>query len=161
MGGLGKRVVLVERQELLDDAQEYVSRIGMTRHERWKTRLLMHLGRIARIRTLHAILSGTMQMAIRYGWITVNPLGPVGEAACSSRNLSRRARRKPRGWSPPLSTRTTGGGALVWLVMVTGMRRSELAALLWRHIDLLRLCRGRRGRCSQGHQDTPDAPTHP
>jgi integrase len=29
-----------------------------------------------------------------------------------------------------------GWGVLVWLVMVTGMRRSELAALRWRHVDL-------------------------
>ena len=29
-------------------------------------------------------------------------------------------------------------GVLVWLVMVTGMRRSELAALRWRHVDLER-----------------------
>jgi len=96
----------------------------------------MHLGRIARIRTLHAILSGTMQMAIRYGLITVNPLDQV---------VKPRARRpQPQPPSTEEAARLVaaafdqddGWGTLVWLVMVTGMRRSELAALLWRHIDL-------------------------
>lgn len=77
-------------------------------------------------------------MAVRYGWITVNPLDQV---------VKPRARRPQP--SPPSSTEAARlvtaafdqddeWGMLVWLVMVTGMRRSELAALRWRHLDLER-----------------------
>ena len=90
----------------------------------------------ATIRTLHAILSGTLSMAVRYGWITVNPMDQV---------VKPRARRPQP--DPPSSAEAARlvaaafdqddeWGVLVWLVMVTGMRRSELAALRWRHVDL-------------------------
>jgi integrase len=92
----------------------------------------------ATIRTLHAILSGTLNMAVRYGWITVNPMDQV---------VKPRARRPQP--DPPTSAEAARlvaaafdqddeWGVLVWLVMVTGMRRSELAALRWRHVDLQR-----------------------
>jgi integrase len=90
----------------------------------------------ATIRTLHAILSGTLSMAVRYGWITVNPMDQV---------VKPRARRPQP--EPPTSEEAARlvaaafdqddeWGVLVWLVMVTGMRRSELAALRWRNVDL-------------------------
>jgi integrase len=92
----------------------------------------------ATIRTLHAILSGTLSMAVRYGWITVNPMDQV---------VKPRAHRPQP--CPPTSAEAARlvaaafdqddeWGALVWLVMVTGMRRSELAALRWRNVDLER-----------------------
>lgn len=77
-------------------------------------------------------------MAVRYGWITVNPMDQV---------VKPRARRpQPH---PPTSEEAARlvaaafdqddeWGVLVWLVMVTGMRRSELAALRWRYVDLER-----------------------
>lgn len=90
----------------------------------------------ATIRTLHAILSGTLQMSLRYGWITVNPLDQVVKPRV----------RRPQPQPPTVeeAARLVAAafdqddewGTLVWLVMVTGMRRSELAALRWRHIDL-------------------------
>lgn len=90
----------------------------------------------AKIRTLHAILSGIFRMALRYGWITVNPMEQVVKP--------RIGRPQPQ---PPTSEEAARivlaafdqddeWGALVWLTMVTGMRRSELAALRWRHVDL-------------------------
>ena len=92
----------------------------------------------ATIRTLHAILSGVLSMAVRYGWITVNPMDQV---------VKPRAQRPQP--NPPTSEEAARlvaaafdqddeWGALVWLVMVTGMRRSELAALRWRNVDLER-----------------------
>ena len=90
----------------------------------------------ATVRTLHAILSGVLRMALRYGWITVNPMDQVVKP--------RIGRPQPR---PPTSEEAARlvlaafdqddeWGTLVWLTMVTGMRRSELAALRWRHVDL-------------------------
>jgi integrase len=90
----------------------------------------------ATVRTLHAILSGVLRMALRYGWIAVNPMEQVVKP--------RIGRPQPR---PPTSEEAARlvlaafdqddeWGTLVWLTMVTGMRRSELAALRWRHIDL-------------------------
>ena len=92
----------------------------------------------ATIRTLHAILSGTLNMVVRYGWITVNPMDQV---------VKPRARRpQPDPSSSAAAARLVAAafdqddewGVLVWLVMVTGMRRSALAALRWRHVDLQR-----------------------
>jgi len=92
----------------------------------------------ATIRTLHAVLSGTLGMAVRYGWITVNPMDQVVKP--------RAQRPQPDPPTPAEAARLIAAafdqddewGALVWLVMVTGMRRSELAALRWRNIDLER-----------------------
>jgi integrase len=92
----------------------------------------------ATIRTIHAILSGTFGMAMRYQWITVNPIDQV---------VKPRAKRpQPQPPTAEEAARLVAAafdkgkddewGTLVWLVMVTGMRRSELAALRWRHIDL-------------------------
>ena len=90
----------------------------------------------ATVRTLHAILSGVLRMALRYSWISVNPMEQVVKP--------RIGRPQPQ---PPTSEEAAQivlaafdqdeeWGALVWLTMVTGMRRSELAALRWRHVDL-------------------------
>ena len=57
-------------------------------------------------------------------------------------------------------------GALVWLVMVTGMRRGEVLALRWSDVDLKagmlairrNYVRSPRTEDREGHQDPPDAP---
>lgn len=81
------------------------------------------------IRQVHAVLSGALNTAVRWGWISFNPVDaarkprapkpqpdpPTPEEAASIVNA---AWRKDEQW-----------GALVWLVMVTGLRRGELIAL--------------------------------
>ncbi|MBV9010673.1 MAG: site-specific integrase [Pseudonocardiales bacterium] len=85
---------------------------------------------------LHAILSGALEAALRWEWVSVNP--------------ARAARRpKPPPPHPDPPTPEQAGrlitaawaqdetwGTLVWLVMTTGMRRGEALALRWRHVHL-------------------------
>jgi integrase len=88
------------------------------------------------VRQIHAIISGALSAAVRWGWLPFNP----AEAA--------RAPAKPRPQPDPPSPRDAARiikaawqrddewGLYVWLAMVTGARRGELLALRWRHIDL-------------------------
>jgi len=88
------------------------------------------------IRQIHWILSAALAAAVRWDWIKSNPAD---------------AAKKPRQPTPQPEPPTAAEaariieaawvqapdwGALVWLVMVTGMRRAELLALRWSHVDL-------------------------
>ena len=87
------------------------------------------------IRVVHAILSGALNRAMRWGWIGVNPLDQVEPPPTPTPN--------PK---PPTAieaarivsaaTEDPDWGALVWMAMITGARRGELSALRWHHVDL-------------------------
>lgn len=87
------------------------------------------------VKQIHAILSGTFDAAVRWEWMYANPA---------------RAAKKPKASAPdpqpPTSEQAVklvnaawdqddDWGMLVWLVMVTGMRRGELCALRREHLD--------------------------
>ena len=88
------------------------------------------------VRQIHAILSATLSAAVRWGWIVAKP----AQAA--------RRPRQPTPMPDPPTAEQAGRivnaafdededwGTLVWLVMVTGIRRGELAALRWDRVDL-------------------------
>jgi integrase len=87
------------------------------------------------VRKVHYILSGAMEQAVRWRHLGVNPaLLAVTPSA---------DRREP---DPPTATeaaavigtawRDPEWGLLLWVVMVTGMRRGEISALRWRNLDL-------------------------
>jgi len=88
------------------------------------------------IRQVHWIISAALAAAVRWQWIRSNPAD---------------AAKKPKQRAPqpnPPSAREAARiiaaaweqddewGALVWLVMVTGMRRGEVLALRWSDVDL-------------------------
>jgi len=90
----------------------------------------------ATIRRIHFAISATLTAAVRWEWIKSNPAAVA---------------RKPRQPTPqpnPPTVEQAGRiieaawsqdarwGTLVWLVMVTGMRRAELLALRWSDVDL-------------------------
>ena len=88
------------------------------------------------VRSIHAILSGACSAAVRWGWITVNPMSSVRPPA--------KARPRPR---PPTTaqmalivtaawTSSPEWGLYVWLSAVLGARRGEVVALQWEDIDL-------------------------
>lgn len=88
------------------------------------------------VRQIHSIISGTMNAAARWDWITLNPA-----------KLARRPKQKPPEPDPPTSAEAArlveeafrindDWGTLVWLAMTTGMRRGELVGLRFNRVDL-------------------------
>jgi integrase/DNA-binding transcriptional regulator YhcF (GntR family) len=88
------------------------------------------------VRQIHFILSGALRRAVRWKWVAANPMAdadppspakpsPQPPTAAEAAHILREAWRDPD-W-----------GTLVWLTMVTGLRRGELCAIRWRHVNLL------------------------
>jgi integrase len=87
------------------------------------------------IRKVHFCLSGALARAIRWRWITVNPLDQA--------EPPRGAKSDP---DPPTAEQAaailnaafkeTWWGVLLWLAMTTGARRGELCAMRWDRLDL-------------------------
>ncbi len=87
------------------------------------------------IRHMHFILSGAYKRAVRWKWVTVNPLPEAEPPAAPVPNphppsASEAARIVNEAWKDP------DWGALIWLAMTTGARRGELCALRWSRLDL-------------------------
>lgn len=99
---------------------------------------------------------------MRWGWIKSNPA-----------EEAKKPRQRPPQPEPPNAAEATriieaawkqdeSWGALVWLVMVTGLRRAELLALRWHHIDLTAGMLGIRRNYvrSRGRAIEKDTKTH-
>jgi integrase len=84
---------------------------------------------------MHFILSGAYKRAVRWKWVTVNPLQQAEPPAAPVPNphppsASEAARIVNAAWNDP------DWGTLIWSAMTTGARRGELCALRWSGIDL-------------------------
>lgn len=88
------------------------------------------------VRQIHSIISGVFNLAVRWEWVSANPA-----------KVAQRPRQKPPEPDPPSSAEAARlideafrmddeWGALVWLVMTTGIRRAEVAGLRWSRVDL-------------------------
>jgi integrase len=88
------------------------------------------------VRQIHAILSGTLDAAERWDWISSNPA-----------RVARKPRQKPPEPDPPTPQEAArlseeafrmddDWGTLVWLAMTTGLRRGELVGLRFSRLDL-------------------------
>jgi integrase len=115
------------------------------------------------IRQIHFILYGALRRAVRWKWVTTNPIADAEPPAAPKGN--------PRPPTPKQAARIINEafkdpdwGALVWLTMVTGQRRGELCAIRWSHLDLdhgvlhLEKAIGQRGakkweKDTKAHQD--------
>jgi integrase len=90
----------------------------------------------ATIRQIHSVISGALSTAVRWDWIGSNP------AALAKK--PRQPRPQPKPPSAAQAARIIAAawesdqawGTLVWLVMVTGIRRGELMALRFTDVDL-------------------------
>lgn len=90
----------------------------------------------ATIRQIHFIISGALKRAVRWGWISSNPIvfaetPPAPKARPRPPSPEEAARILTEAWADP------DWGTLVWFAIVTGVRRGELCALRWRDVDLL------------------------
>jgi len=88
------------------------------------------------VRKLHFMLRAALGMAVRWGWLSHNP----AELA-SPPQPHQRAPRPPTPEEVARLINTAWDqdpdfATLLWLAMVTGMRRGELCALRWLHVDL-------------------------
>lgn len=90
----------------------------------------------ATVRKIHFIIRGALTAAERWGWITSNPA-----------EIARIPRSPMPDPDPPTTAEAAAlvaaaweegpeWGTLVWLAMVTGLRRAELLALRWFDVDL-------------------------
>jgi integrase len=89
------------------------------------------------IRQIHFTISGALAAAVRWDWISTNPAvvakkprqpqpRPEPPSAEQAARIIEAAWAQDEAW-----------GTLVWLTMVTGMRRAELLALRWHDVDLV------------------------
>ncbi len=86
------------------------------------------------IRQIHSILSGACKRAVRWRWISTNPIEqtqapPPGRPDPQPPSPEQAARISNQAWTE------LDWGMLVWLAMVTGARRGELCALRWDRLD--------------------------
>jgi integrase len=88
------------------------------------------------IRQVHWIISAALAAAVRWEWIRSNPA-----------ETAKKPKQRPPQPEPPTAADAArliaaawdeddAWGTLVWLVMVTGMRRGEVLALRWSDVDL-------------------------
>jgi integrase len=88
------------------------------------------------IRTIHWILSGAFEAAVRWGWLGVNPAAVARKPAVPPArprppSLEEAARLVNEAWA-----RDPDWGTFVWTATTTGARRGEMCALRWSHLDL-------------------------
>jgi integrase len=87
------------------------------------------------VRKIHFILSGALKRAVRWRWIATNPIvqaAPPPQPKPNPRppTAEEAARVLHEAWRGP------EWGLLVWLAMVTGLRRGEVCGLRWRDVDI-------------------------
>ncbi|MGD9530003.1 MAG: tyrosine-type recombinase/integrase [Dehalococcoidia bacterium] len=88
------------------------------------------------IRQIHFILSGALKRAVRWRWLATNPIAEAEPPKAPKPN--------PQPPTPEEAGRILEAawaadpdwGTLVWLAIVTGIRRGELCGLRWRDVDL-------------------------
>lgn len=114
------------------------------------------------IRHVHFAISAALAAAVRWDWIKSNPA-----------TVAKKPRQLPPQPNPPTVEQAgrivaaaweqdEDWGTLVWLVMVTGLRRAELLALRWLDVDLAagKLTIRRNYVRVAGKADVKDTKTH-
>jgi integrase len=87
------------------------------------------------VRQIVFILSGAYDKAVRWRWVSTNPVTLARKPAATPPDpqppsVEDAARIIKEAWRDP------DWGTLVWLTMTTGSRRGELCGLRWSHVDL-------------------------
>ncbi|WP_410605003.1 tyrosine-type recombinase/integrase [Amycolatopsis sp. lyj-90] len=87
------------------------------------------------IRKIQAILSGAGQRAVRWGWLGVNPFD-LAESVPVSRPEPKPPTSEQAAAIANAAWQDVDWGMLVWLALMTGIRRGELCALKWDRLDV-------------------------
>lgn len=87
------------------------------------------------IRHIHFILSGAYKRAVRWRWLSVNPMAqaeppPAPKPNPQPPSAAQAARIVNESWRDP------DWGALIWTAMTTGVRRGEMCAIRVSSVDL-------------------------
>jgi integrase len=113
------------------------------------------------VRQMDAILSGACARAVKWKWISVNPVDSATPPPAPPPNpqpptVEQAARICTEAWRDP------DWGMFVWLAMMTGARRGELCALAWDRIDWTRRILTVRTSIAQDGKSTheKDVKTH-
>ena len=90
----------------------------------------------ATIRQIHFLLSGAYNRAIKWRWVSRNPISQAEPPASPSPDpdpprAGEAAQLLREAWKDP------DWGTVVWLAMTSGARRGELCALRWKYVDLV------------------------
>jgi integrase len=86
------------------------------------------------VRKIHYIISAALEQAVRWRHLGVNPaalaIAPsANHTAPDPPSAEKAAAVIGAAWGDP------DWGLLLWVIIVTGMRRGEISALRWRHVD--------------------------
>ncbi|MDQ3763525.1 MAG: site-specific integrase [Actinomycetota bacterium] len=92
---------------------------------------------VSSIRQCHAVLSGALSAAKRWGWITVNPLEAAQRPRTPAPQPDPPSAEEAAKIANAAWTQDPDWGTFVWLTFITGARRGELVALAWEHVDLV------------------------
>ena len=92
---------------------------------------------ISSIRQCHAVLSGALSAAKRWGWITVNPLDAAQRPRIPAPQPDPPTAEEAAKIASAAWAQDADWGTFVWLTFITGARRGELVGLAWEHVDLV------------------------
>lgn len=82
------------------------------------------------------MLSGALNAAPRWGWITVNPLDAAQRPRIPAPQPDPPSTEEAAKIANAAWAQDDDWGTFVWLTFITGARRGELVALAWEHVDL-------------------------
>lgn len=160
---LDSHQALLRRCRAHCDGRPFVEHVATGAHE-CTDRCVPHVCRplaTSSIRKVHFCLSGALARAVRWRWITVNPLDQAEPPRGSTSDPD-----------PPTSEQAAAiltvaftdimWGCLLWLAMTTGARRGELCAMRWDRVDLDRAVLTIRTSIAQRNTTTweKDTKTH-
>jgi integrase len=90
----------------------------------------------SRLRDMHAVISGALGLAARYGWVTYNPATLVKPPAPQSTKRAMPTKQQARAALQAAEQEDPELYLFLRLEATTGLRPGELCALWWRDLDL-------------------------
>jgi integrase len=90
----------------------------------------------ASIRHVHAVISGALGQALRWGWLPVNPAATASPPKLRRREIQPPAMADARALLEAAEQRDPDGAALLRMLIATGARRGEVCVLQWPDVDM-------------------------